>query len=198
MKTAYWKNSKGFYPKERAETGLFRQENKSVAHLYEVIRSQALTRATDVLQLDGSIKFWDPGSRKWSLRMLADAAGLAINTVRTALKRLEALKLIEYASNKLGTVIKALKFWKYDKDVTTWKDPLGGLQTISATKIDTRVSTIDTYRSLDKGNSINPNGSCSGNPPAGLGVSILKEEKPTAEAVAKVKAMLRKEMAWAF
>lgn len=135
---------KGYISKDRETVALLARERFSVRALFDVIVSQAFTTKMAVPQPCGSgVRMWDEGTRYYSLRNLARDAGMSVNTVQYGLKRLKALNLIERISNRLGTVIQALKFWQYRR-----KNENVERQPFFSHRGDTGRSQTDKYRCL--------------------------------------------------
>lgn len=109
----YWQDTKGYITKDRATVGILSQERFSVDRLLDVLVCQAFTRSIPVRQENGTYMIWGEGSRPWSLRQLASAAGMSVNTVQYGLKRLSRLGLIRRVSNSLGTVVQVVRFYQY-------------------------------------------------------------------------------------
>lgn len=137
----YWENSQGYISKDRATIGLLAQERHSTRSLFDVIISQAFTRQILVRQEDKTFAMWGEGTRPWGLRELAAAAGMCVNTVQYGLYRLAKIGLIRRVSNKLGTIIQALKFYQYRR-----KNPNVGVTPLFTHPGDTRASQNNTYR----------------------------------------------------
>lgn len=144
----YWENSKGYFSKDRATMALLVQELPSVNKVFDTIVSQAFVSKNLLVNEKGEYVMWGEGTRAWSLRKLAEAAYLSVNTVQYALSRLRKLGLIRRVSNKLGTVIQALRFYQYRRH-----NPNVGLEvpfdkghTSLTQELDTRVSETDHYR----------------------------------------------------
>lgn len=144
----YWKRSKGYISIDRETLALLAGERASVSKVFHTIVSQAFTYKIPVRQADGTFMEWGAGTRPWSLRGLAAACNVAVNTLYHALKRLAKLNLIRRISTTLGSVVQALRFYQYRKD-----NPNVGKQlafdngpTQLTTRVDTRVSKTDNYR----------------------------------------------------
>lgn len=143
-----WKDNKGYITKDRATIALLSTERFSTRCLFEVIVSQAFTRPIPVRNEKGLYAIWGPGSRPWSLRQLAETAGMSVTTVRYGLRRLNKIGLIRYVATKLGTIVQALRFWQYKRKNPHFDPPFEAEP--STHRGDTHVASSKHYRSDSK------------------------------------------------
>ncbi len=147
LNTAAWENSFGYVTIDRETIGILNDERPSVMKLFNTIISQAHTKTVSVREEDNRYRLWGPGTWIQSLRAMAGASGLSVNTVQHALYRLQCLGLIERISNKLGTVVHAKKFYQYRRiNPNAGNEMPERASTFFKGKIDTRRSLSDNYR----------------------------------------------------
>ncbi len=147
LNTAAWENSFGYITIDRQTIGVLNEERPSVMRLFNTIVCQAHTKTVSVRQEDNKYRLWGPGTWISSLKIMASAAGLSINTVQHGLYRLQCLGLIERISNKLGTVVQAKKFWQYRRMNPHIGNEIPQREGAFFTRAgDTRKSLSDTYR----------------------------------------------------
>ncbi len=136
----FWTNPLGSISIERKLQGYM------VAHLrpttqvlLNTLAALAITKPQGV-DCGRGFRLVKEGARKYSLRGLAKACNLAVNTIRRGLKELEMAGLVSAISSTLGTVVEILTFKR-------WKqNPTCGVRAQSFFK-EPRVSNFDPYRS---------------------------------------------------
>lgn len=169
-----WEKAIGYISIDRKTVGTLTNELPSVDRVFHVIVSQAICRKQVIWDREQEVaREWNAGTRCWSVRTLATACNLSINTVRKALKRLVKLELIKSVASKFGTIIQALNFFQYRRKNPNKEVPFehGVTQ-----RVDTRVSKPDHYRiNSYKDNRFIPNSIAVSNPRMSLNDSVSRE-----------------------
>lgn len=143
-----WKNAKGYFSMDRRTVALLVDEPRSVHVLFHVLVTQAFTYRIAVRDPEqNGVVLYGEGARPWGQRELAAVARMSVNTVRRGLRRLQTLKLLKFATSKLGTIVQILNFFRHRRPATgvqfeTGREMLHGG--------DPRSATIDPYRGVLK------------------------------------------------
>lgn len=115
----YWKKAQAFGPVgiDPHTQGILNREHRSVARLFEVLTTMALSRETSFTRVEGNahgrVFVKKPGGRCWDQRSMAVAAQMAVNTARMAMKRLKQLGLLAVETSKHGTYVLVKGFARF-------------------------------------------------------------------------------------
>lgn len=190
---AAWKDNKGYITLDKVTLKILEPEPANLTKVLITITSNAFTRPIPVRQPDNRWMIWGEGSRPWSLRDLAAKCNMAINTLQKCLYRLQKLGLIRRVSNKLGTVIQAIRFYQYRRMNPHVDPPFDKGHCAQATPIthmgDTPMSEINHYRSGIKLDSTKLTSYVDVKPPA-LD-DLLKKESQNPQILAIVRSMVK-------